>query len=312
MDSRQHQNNDMSRVEAKDCLIRDSQKIAGLNHTEKFTHGVESVVETLLPFHVFHRKTVLDQDYEYLSVQKGSGSREDTRSGHRRMLGCRNEIWEAQMLKKATRVRRRLGKLARRVKDLEGLAHGKASGICELVLHISDASVGEYAVQRRREEEAKRKAEEEKERRLAEKRAFEERMAQEEAARQARPASGSIKLKLSLPSSSKIAMPSTNPSSVSLPARTVSEDGTDAMDIAETRAGSESRGLSTDIGDHTSNQIKDSSMADVQSSSSSSSSEDDEDLGERDEAKETQTNVAASQAGKFKLYAMLNKKKQGQ
>ena len=312
----------MSRVEANDCLIRDSQKIAGLQHTEKFTHGVESVVETLLPFHIMHRKSVLDEDYDYA---KGLGGREDSRdekSGFRRMLGCRNDVWEAHMLKRASRVRRRLGKLARRVKELEGLELERASDVCELVLHVGDASVGEYALQRIKDAEMKKRVEEEKERRQAERRALEEHMAKEAARRQqqqaarreeeekkreqeamqgqeAKGAPGTLKLKLSMPSSgNKLQNPSHD---VSLPARTLSDDGTDAMDVVH----ADSRVMSTELGDETSRQLKDSAV------SSSSSGEDARDVAtDAVDKPSAQVNLTGSQAGKFKLYAMLNKKKQ--
>ncbi len=320
MDNNQQQTDaTLVRVEANDCLIRDSQKIAGLQHTEKFTRGLDSVVETLLPFHVLHRKSVLDEDYD---CAQGLGGRQgDGTSGFRRMLGCRNEIWEARMLKKASRVRRRLAKLARRVKDLEGLELGRGSDICELVLHVGDASVQEYRLQCKQDEELKKRAEEEKERRLAERRALEERMAKEEAARKQREIelkqrheaqleqlakqeqetkSGTLKLKLSRPSSSKMQ----NPSSLSVPA--MSEDiMTDA--IGDTHGVSDSRAMSTEIGDEVSHQIKD-SVAGTSSSSSSSGDEEEK----VDKPQQQQVKLGASQAGKFKLYAMLQKKKQGQ
>lgn len=309
----------MSRVEANDCLIRDSQKIAGLQHTEKFTRGLDSAVETLLPFHAMHRKSLLDEDYDYA---KGLGGREggrDGTSGFRRMLGCRNDVWEAHMLKKASRVRRRLAKLARRVKELEGLELSRASDICELVMHVGDASVKEYALRCKKDEEAKKRAEEEKERRLAERRALEERMAKEAAARRQKEVElkqrqearleqlakqeqetkpGTLKLKLSKPSSSKLQ----NPSSMSLPAATMSEDVTDAKGMGDAHTGYDSRAMSTEF--ETSRQIKDSAAG----TSSSSSSEDEEKV----EKPAAQVKLAGSQAGKFKLYAMLNKKKQGQ
>lgn len=311
------------RVEANDCLIRDSQKIAGLQHTEKFTRGLDSVIQTLLPFHVMYRKSLLDEDYDYakgLGNGKGTG---DGTSGFRRMLGCRNDVWEACMLKKASRVRRRLAKLARRVEYLEGLELSRASDICELVLHVGDASVQEYQLERKKDEEAKKRLEEEKERRLAERRALEERMAKEEAARRQREIEvkqrqearleqlakheqekskpGTLKLKLSMPSSNQVQ----NPSSMSLPGPAMSEEMTDAMDRGDTHAVSDSRAMSTELGDETSRHMKDS----VAGMSSSSSSSDEEEKVEKPAS--TQVKLGG-QAGKFKLYAMLQKKKQGQ
>lgn len=319
----------MSRVEANDCLIRDSQRISHLRHTEKFTNGVESVVETLLPFHVMHRKSLLDEDYAYvtgLAKRNRASQPEAETSGCRRLVGSRNDVWEAHMLKDALRVRRRLVKLAQRVKNLEGLALDRASEICEMALHVSDASVGEYVLQKRKEEEAKKKAEEEAERRLAEKREHEARMAQEEAARQVQlqqqvKPSGSIKLKLSMPSSAKLQVHNPIASSVSvhqshagLSGRTFSDDATEAVDIADTHRASDSRALSTDIGDDTSQQVRKGSESHYSDSDDADTlNQEKRDISEQANPP-TQARVAAppgSQTGKFKLYAMLNKKKQG-
>lgn len=141
-------------ITATGCLERDGKLIGSLHPQASFSGGLESVVEALLPYHALAKDVVLDSDYEYSTAltgehkrhRRGVGNLHES-EGHvsvRRVLGSRHEVWEAGVAKRISRLRRRLGKMASRVKDLEN--RKIEDKMCEMILQVNDASVACYSL----------------------------------------------------------------------------------------------------------------------------------------------------------------------
>jgi hypothetical protein len=211
-----------------DCLIRDAQRIVTLSATEKFD-GEDGVIDALLPFHIYGRQSQLDNDYSFamnLSASESSTPRVpgSQQRALRRVMASRTEVFEAQMLRKAGIVRKKLGRLRRRIDGLE--KRNNQAAYCELMLHVSDASSREFAARQKKEREEKRKQQEkiaEEERLKAEReerlRAERERWRAEEAAAKAAAAAGvpqNLPHKLHQPQHVAVAVPG-GPAGVAVP-----------------------------------------------------------------------------------------------
>jgi len=341
-----------------ECLVRDCHTIGNLSHKERFENGMGSVIETLLPFHAFSRSCLLDEDYRYgmaliaEEAQKQSNTHDGTpvaitaqQKALRRLLGARNDVWEAHMAKKATRLRRRFAKMIKRIKELENKMYteGKSdTGLCELVFHASDCSTAKYALAEKQKEIAAAEAEAAaaaKAKEEALRRQQIEQMREREAAAAAAAAvpqpephqslrpSGSIKLKL-VSSSAKLPQYNT-PSAIPLQPQTSADVSTrpamsdDIMTEAMTDAAgnvTDSRAFSAEI-DVDDDMLADSQYPQSRSRMTSSleiEDDEDEDDGSKDNSDKQEDNngndAEASkpekgQTGKFKLLAMLQKKK---
>ena len=342
-----------------ECLVRDCHIIGNLSHKERFENGMGSVIETLLPFHAFSRSCLLDEDYRYGMAliaeegQKQSNTQEAApapittqQKALRRMLGARNDVWEAHMAKKATRLRRRFAKMIKRIKELESKMHieGKNdTGLCELVFHASDCSTAKYALAEKQKEVAAAEAEAAaaaKAKEEALRRQQLEQMKEREAAAAAIPLpelqqnlrpSGSIKLKL-VSSSAKLPQHNT-PSSIPLQPQTSADVSTrpamsdDIMTEAMTDAAgnvTDSRAFSAEI-DVDDDMLADSQYPQSRSRMTSSieiedDEDDDDDDGSKDNSDKEEdgddnageahaSKPEKGQTGKFKLLAMLQKKK---
>ena len=165
-----------------DCLVRDAQRVSSLSATETFdgvdggylnspgslarslarshTHSLachQGVISTLLPFHVYARPSQLDEDYRF-ATSLASASGESQQKAMRRVLAGRTEVFEAQTLRKADVVRKKLGRLQRRIEGLEGRGRGQEAGCCEFMLGVCDGSARDFAAreEKRRREEAAR------------------------------------------------------------------------------------------------------------------------------------------------------------
>ena len=144
-----------------DCLIRDAQRIVTLSATEKFD-GEDGVIDTLLPFHIYGRQTQLDNDYSFamnLLASEGSAPRMPgaQQRAMRRIMATRTDVFEAQLVRKAGAVRKKLGNLQRRIEGLE--KRNNHAAYCELVLHASDASSRAFAARQAKEREEQRQHE---------------------------------------------------------------------------------------------------------------------------------------------------------
>ena len=115
------------------------------------------MISTLLPFHVYARPSQLDEDYRF-ATSLASASGESQQKAMRRVLAGRTEVFEAQTLRKADVVRKKLGRLQRRIERLEGRGRGQEAGCCEFMLGVCDGSAREFAAreEKRRREEAAR------------------------------------------------------------------------------------------------------------------------------------------------------------
>ena len=145
-----------------DCLIRDAQRIVTLSATERFD-GEDGAISMLLPFHIYGRRSQLDNDYSFaLNVSASEASAPSAPGSQqralRRIMSSRTDVFEAQMLRKAGVVRKKLGHLRRRIDGLEKRNNDAVH--CELILHVSDASSREFAARQAHEREEKRKRQE--------------------------------------------------------------------------------------------------------------------------------------------------------
>ena len=152
-----------------DCLVRDAQRVVTLSATEKFD-GVDGVINTLLPFHIYSRQSQLDNDYAFAmnlvatetasapSTSAAPPAPSTKETAMRRMLASRTDVFEAHTLRKANVVRKRLRQLQQRIDRLE--RKNDIEVYCELMLHVCDASSREFAVKEANEREEKRKREE--------------------------------------------------------------------------------------------------------------------------------------------------------
>lgn len=290
-------------ITATGCLERDGKLIGSLHPQAPFSGGIESVVEALLPYHALAKDVVLDSDYEYSTAlagerkkyQRGSDNLHESK-GHasvRRILGSRHDVWEAGVAKRISRLRRRLGKMASRVKELEN--RKIEDKMCEMILHVNDASVACYSLLAKEREVAARAkaaamAEEQARRQALElerKRKLEEEQASvkvEEGTKISLKPKGSIKLKLV--SNKQGGMPLQNAPLAS-----------EAKAVSGVTSHYESL--------HSGSDAEEAHMAPPASNT------------DKNDAPPPQNNnnknasnggAAAQQSGKFKLYAMLNKK----
>lgn len=286
-------------ITATGCLERDGKLIGSLHPQAPFSGGIESVVEALLPYHALAKDVVLDCDYEYSTALTGEREKYKRRSdnlheskGHasvRRILGSRHDVWEAGVAKRISRLRRRLGKMASRVKDLEN--RKVEDKMCEMILHVNDASVACYSLLAKErevaararaaamaEEQARRQALElERKKKLEEEKAASVKV--EEGTKISLKPKGSIKLKL---------VSSKPQGGVPLQSAPVASEGKAVSGVTShyesMHSGSDAEEADT-VPPHT-----DKSDAPPQNNNASNGG------------------AAAQQSGKFKLYAMLNKK----